>query len=118
MKFTDFVNGKKSTIDEGLSSGHGKVEMALRAFGLKYETETDDHGKVFVISAGDYEVESWNNGKIVLKKAGKTLGKIQELDFKKIVASVTDLLKDHIKPTTEKTSVEKEPEKKKSKDTV
>lgn len=104
MKFNDFINKNKSTLDEGLSTGHGKVEMAIRSLGYDYKTESDDHGKVFVLD-NDYEVESWNNGKIVLKKNGKILSKLQEFDFKKILGAVTEMLKKHVKEP------EKEPEK-------
>ena len=46
MKFQQFL-------EEGLTTGHGKVEMAIRELGLKYTTEDTTTAKIFHI--GDYQ---------------------------------------------------------------
>ena len=88
MKFQQFL-------EEGLTNGHGKVEMAIRELGLKYTTEdTTTTAKIFHI--GDFKLTSKNNGEVILTKGGTTLGKVKEYNFNKIRTAVVDLLKDHV----------------------
>ena len=86
MKFQQFL-------EEGLTTGHGKVEMTIRELGLKYTTEDTTTAKIFHI--GDFKLTSKNNGEVILTKGGTTLGKVKEYNFNKIRA-VVDLLKDHV----------------------
>ena len=87
MKFQQFL-------EEGLTTGHGKVEMAIRELGLKYTIEDTTTAKIFHI--GDFKLTSKNNGEVILTKGGATLGKVKEYNFNKIRTAVVDLLKDHV----------------------
>lgn len=104
MKFQQFL-------EEGISTGHGKVEMAIRELGLKYTTENTDTGRVYHI--GEFILTSSNNGTVTLNKKGKRgpIATVKEFDFNKIRQRVVELLKDHVVDAKEKeTTKEKEKE--------
>lgn len=89
MKFQEFL-------DEGLSTSHGKVEMAIRELGLKYTIEDTDKAKIFHI--GDFTLTSSNSGEIKLNKKGirGPLAIFNEYNFNKIRSRVAEMLKTHI----------------------
>ena len=94
MKFTDFLN-------EALSTAHGKVEMALRELGLKYEVDEENTKKVFWLQ-NDYYVESFNSGKVALGKI-KVKGSIDSFttfDFNKIRELTVKMVEPHVKEIT------------------
>lgn len=90
MKFQEFL-------DEGLSTAHSKVEMAIREYNLKYTVEVTNTAKVFHIE-GDFTLTSFNNGKVTLYKKGLRgpLAEFTEFDFNKVRVRVSDIIKSKI----------------------
>ena len=89
MKFQQFL-------EEGLTAGHGKVEMAIRELGLKYTTEDTTTAKIFHI--GDFILTSSNNGEVTLNKKGVRgpIATFKEFNFNKIRERAVELLKKHV----------------------
>lgn len=80
-------------LDEGLATGHGKVESALRSLNLKYKIEKTDQETIFTFD--DYTLRSSNSGKISIFKNGirGPLAMFTEYNFTKINSKVVDTLK-------------------------
>lgn len=108
MKFSDFLN--EMNLDEGVSTVHGKVEMSLRELDLKYKTETENTGKLFVLDNG-FVVVSRNNGNVSLHRQGikGEIASVKTLDFNKIRELVTNMLKAKLPAIKSKETKEEKP---------
>ena len=79
-------------LDEGLATGHGKVEAALRSLNLKYKIEKTDKETIFTFD--DYTLHSSNSGKISISEirtiiSGFTMGMSGfEINFLIVLACV------------------------------
>lgn len=80
-------------LDEGLATGHGKVEAALRSLNLKYKIEKTDKETIFTFD--DYTLHSSNAGKVSIFRQGirGPLAMFTEYNFAKITSKVADTLK-------------------------
>ena len=93
MSFEQFLIEQKE-LDEGLSTVHGKVEMAIREADLKYVVDKQNTKTCFIIDTG-YTIESSNAGKVTLLKGKTEVDSFTEFDFNKIRDRVSKLIKDN-----------------------
>lgn len=97
MKFSQFLK-ESNVIEEGLSTSHGKVEVAIRSLNLKYTVEDGSNTyKEFVLPNG-YSIYSYNNGNVKLMKSGSKapIDSVSTLDYSKTTKIVSDMLTKHL----------------------
>ncbi len=91
MNFSDFLN-------EGLSTAHGKVEMAIRESGLKYTIdENDNTSKIFDLP-NDYYIRSYNSGTVVLsrKNIKGSIDEFKTFNFSDVRELTSKMIAKHI----------------------